>query len=298
MQKNQPKRRIEVTGVSNGFQFGIIECRYFPKPTQQRRCFELLYINKGEGLCFAGDQITQFLPGELLFFGVDTPHYLKSAKQFYAPNYPLRCGATSVKFNEGVLPSEYSSLLDCDNINHLIKSSQRGIRWHSNSINSQIVSDIESMEQLPGLERYIQLLRVLNKLGEMLAAGDGEMISTARSEESLHTYDGAYQHVIEFISHNFHRNITLDELAEHTKMNRTALCRHFRGHAGRSIFEYLLEFRLNYAKQMLQTTNLPIAEIAQSAGFNNLPNFNVQFKRSTTITPGEYRIRNYVKESL
>ncbi len=290
MQRYHPKRRSETEGVSGGFQFGIIECRYFPKPTRQKRCFELIYISKGEGLCFAGDEITQFHPGELLFFSDSTPHYLKSSKQFYDPSYPLRCGAISLKFNKGVLPFEYSSLQDCSNINRLIENSRRGIRWRSNHIDGEIVREIESMEQLPGLERYIQLLRVLNKLGEMIDLG--EMIACERSEESLHSYDGAYQQVLEYISHNFHNNITLDELAEVTSMNRTALCRHFRGHANRSIFEYLLEFRINYAKQMLITTALPIAEIAQGAGFHNLPNFNVQFKRSTGLTPGEYRCHN------
>ncbi len=292
MQRKYSKRGNEECGVRGGLQFGIIECRYFPKPTHQSKAIELIYINKGEGICFAGNSVTQFLPGELFFFSASTSHYLKSSQQFYDPNYPLRCGATYLRFNEGILPAEYSSLIDCNNISNLVKSSERGIKWKSDVVNQEIVKEIEMMEQLPGLERYIQLLRVLNRLGQMIDSG--EMISGERTEESMNSYDGAYKDVIEYLSHNFHRNITLDELADYTSMNRTALCRHFRSHAGRSIFDFLLDFRINYTKQLLSTTMLPIAEIAQSAGFNNLPNFNVQFRRIVDCTPGEYRINHRV----
>ncbi|MFI3303470.1 MAG: AraC family transcriptional regulator [Rikenellaceae bacterium] len=289
MYKHNQRKPTNYSGGQNcGFQFGIIECRYFPKPTHFINTMELIYVNKGEGICFAGDGITQFLPGELFFFGTTTSHYLRSAPQFYDPNYPLRCGATYLRFGEGALPADYASLLDCSNISLLIENAERGIRWRSKFIGKDIVDEIEKMEQMPGLDRYICLLRVLNKLGQII--DNGEMIARERSEQSLNSNDVAFKRVIGYISHNFHRNITLDELADYTDMNRTALCRHFRSHAGRSIFEFLLNFRIDFTKQQLKTTNLTISEIAQSAGFHNLPNFNVQFKRIEGCTPSEYRL--------
>lgn len=250
---------------------------------------ELVYINKGEGLCFAGDGITPFRPGELFFFCSNIPHHLKSAPQFYEPNYPLRCGSTYLQFSEGILPAAHHSLDEWRNINRLIKSAERGIKWSAKSIDKSIVKQIEMMELLHGFERMVRLFEVLNYLGQRV--DEGENIATPKSSWVRDSSDGPYREVIEYITHNFHRNITLDVLAEHTNMNRTALCRHFKSHSGRSIFDFLLEFRINYAQQLLRTTHLPIAEIAQSAGFNSLPNFNVQFKSISRCTPGEFRTK-------
>lgn len=285
---------IKDSGRNNGgFQFGTIECRYFPMPIRLYSEMELAYVNKGEGLCFSGDGITPFRPGELFFFSKNIAHHFKSAPQFYQPNYPLMCGATYLRFGIGTLPAEYRTLGDCANIHALIEAAQHGIKWSAQYIDETMVKEIEDMEQRCGLDRVVHLLKILDKLGSMVEAG--EQISTPRSDESLRSKDKAYKEVIEYISHNFNTNITLDELAKHVGMNRTALCRHFRGHANRSIFDFLLDFRINFAKQQLTTTHLSISEIAANAGFNNAPNFNVQFKRLTKCTPGEYRLRETTK---
>ncbi len=276
----------------NGFSYGMMECRYFPKRLHFHPEMELVYISKGEGLCFAGDGITQFKPGDLFFFSANISHYFKSAPQFYASNYPLKCGSIYLQFREGVLPSDYKNMPGCNSINKLIASAERGLKWSAKDVDETIISQIELMDELHGFERLIKLFEVLNRLGAQV--NRSESIASPYTAKSRHNSEGAYKVVLEFITHNFHKNITLDELAEHAGMNRTALCRHFRSRANRSIFDFLLEFRITYARQQLIATHLPISEIALEAGFNNLPNFNVQFKRLTNCTPGEYRLRGII----
>ncbi len=282
-------QREDNIASSTGFRFGITECRYFPKRLHHLPQMELVYINKGEGLCFAGDGITSFRPGELFFFSTNIPHHFKSAAQFYEPNYPLRCGSTYLLFGDGVLPSNYRSMDECANIGRLIRSAEQGLKWSVKAIDRVMIKQIEEMELLHGFERMMRLYEVLNYLGQRV--DEGETIASQKSSKARESGDKAYRDVVEYITHNFHRNITLDELADHTEMNRTALCRHFKSRADRSIFDFLLEFRIKHAQQLLLTTHQPIAEVAQGSGFNNLPNFNVQFKSISGCTPGEYRLR-------
>lgn len=291
--KQMTEDSVKSTIVGSGcsiFQFGITECRYFPKPTRPLTGLELVYINKGEGLCFSGDGIIQFRPGDLFFFSANTSHYFRSAPQFYAPNYPLKCGSTYLRFSEDILPIGYLRHFDCDNLKNLIVSARQGLKWSNKEIGESLIREIEKMELTQGFERYIHLLRILNMLGEKVP--QGVMIATEREPERRRNSDRAYNCVVDYISHNFHRNITLDELADRADMNRTALCRHFKGHANRSIFDFLLDFRINFAQHQLTTTQISISEIATSSGFNNLPNFNVQFKRLSGLTPSEYRIKS------
>lgn len=274
----------------NSVKYSTIECRYFPKPTQIEPAeIELIYINKGEGVCFAGDGLTSFHTGELFLFSGQLSHYLKSASQFYAPNYPLRCGATQIQFSQQVLPAQLTTLKECANINHLLEVAQQGIKWSARVVDRSIVERIEQMDMLNSFDRMLQLYDILNKLGQM--TDKSQEIASAALINSRHSTNNGYRRTIDYIIHNFDQPITLEELAKHIGINKTALCRQFKGHAGRSIFDFLLGLRVNYAKEQLLRTKRPIAEIAFGAGFNNLPNFNVQFKRIAGCTPGEYRLQ-------
>lgn len=274
----------------NMVKYSSIECRYFPKPVQKTpHEIELLYINKGEGICFAGDGLTTFNTGEVFLFSQHISHYLKSAPQFYLPQYPLRCGATYLQFNHDILPAELYSLKECSNMSRLIIAAQRGIKWSTQSLDASIISQIEIMEQLNGFDRMLKLYDILDKLG---AALDRALpIASESLAQSNHHNNKGYLMTIDYIIKHFDQPITLDEVAKYVNINKTALCRHFKAHAERSIFDFLLELRINYAKEQLRTTKLAISEIALGAGFNNLPNFNVQFKRLAGCTPGEYRLR-------
>lgn len=265
--------------------YGTTECRYFPKPLHHRYEIELVYINKGEGVCFAGDGMESFRAGDLFFFMAGMTHYFRSAPHFYEPSYPLRCGSTYIQFSESVLPADYQQMAGCHGVKSLIDGSVAGLKWSRGEYNNSIVECIQRMEQVSGFERLMMLYQLLDSLS-------GELSSAEKISSEVGIYasgDGAYKSVLEYIMLNFNRNITLDELAEYARMNRTALCRHFRSRVDRSIFDFLLEFRVKYAQQQLLTTKLHISQIAIEAGFNNLPNFNVQFKRLTGCTPGEYR---------
>ncbi len=271
----------------NSVKYGSIECRYFPMPTRGMPYeVELIYINRGEGICFAGDGIAPFNTGDVLLFGGHIPHYLRSAPQFYRPQFPLKCGSTYIRFNHDILPAKLYAVKECTAIGELIAAAQHGLRWSADSIDRRIVAQIEMMEQLNGFERLLQLYDLLNKMGGMLdratkIASDRVVAPQAKSKICSST--------IEYIIKNFNQHITLEELAQNAQINKTALCRHFKLHAGLSIFDFLLELRIEYAKAQLRTTKLTISEVAAEAGFNNLPNFNVQFKRLTGCTPGEYR---------
>ncbi len=279
--------------LDDGFRFGTIECRYFPKRVSANPEIELVYINKGEGICFAGDTLTSFATGDLFLFSGGVSHYFKSAPQFYDANYPLRCGSTSLQFRSGTLPSDYSIMSGCENISRVISLASSGIKWSAKDVDPRIIAKIESIEMHTGLERLMSLYTILDNLGVNLDLGT--TISSETPSQNSSSNDSAYRSVMEYITHNFHENITLDELAARAGMNRTALCRHFRARTNRSIFDFLLEFRITYARLQLLSTSLPISEISTAAGFNNLPNFNVQFKRLTGCTPGEYRLRGLVK---
>ena len=82
-------------------------------------------------------------------------------------------------------------------------------------------------------------------------------------------------------------------------MNPSALCRHFRQRAGKTLFAFLAGIRLENACRLLQETQLPVSAIAWETGFAKLSHFNRQFKALTGQTPGEYQknVRSRVRKN-
>jgi AraC-like DNA-binding protein len=91
------------------------------------------------------------------------------------------------------------------------------------------------------------------------------------------------------LDRDFRDKISLEQLAELAGLNRNYLCRAFRRYAGKTIFDYLLERRIQAAMLKLRQSNEKIISTAYECGFRDLTHFNRTFKRIAGKTPFEYR---------
>ncbi|WP_270712518.1 helix-turn-helix domain-containing protein [Phocaeicola coprophilus] len=91
-----------------------------------------------------------------------------------------------------------------------------------------------------------------------------------------------------FINKNYQNNIALEDIACNVGMNPSALCRYYKKHTGKRMFEYLTELRISYATKLLINKNINISQVAYDCGYNSLSHFNHQFKQVTGYTPSEY----------
>ena len=92
-----------------------------------------------------------------------------------------------------------------------------------------------------------------------------------------------------YISCNYKRDISIDDLAQHIGMNRSSLCTFFKHHSGKTIITYLNEHRLSVACHLLRHSALTIQQVCYESGFNDVPHFCRIFKRKFGVTPKEYR---------
>ena len=98
------------------------------------------------------------------------------------------------------------------------------------------------------------------------------------------------------LDENFDKNITIPQLARQSGINEAKLKEGFRELFGNSIHTYLLQLRLEKAKQLLLTTNLTITNITYHIGYSHVTHFTSMFKKETGITPGAWR-KKYKKDS-
>ncbi|MFR9579397.1 MAG: AraC family transcriptional regulator [Rikenellaceae bacterium] len=280
--KSVKEERV-VVGDDNSFSFRVLECKYFPMPLHFHPEMEFVYINKGDGFCFVGDGVVRFEAGDLFFFGSSLSHYFRSADVYYERGSKLTSQSTYLQFAEDILPASYTTMPGCVNINSLICRGAVGLKWSRMNLSTAIAREIDSLSECEGFERLKLLYELLNDLGRSL-----EQSITIASDQTLGV-DLAFRRVMEYVSLNFQREISLTEISDYVGMNSSALCRHFKQRMGISIFNYLLNFRINYAREQLKGSGDSISVVAYSSGFNSVSNFNVQFKKVTGVTPTGYR---------
>jgi AraC family transcriptional regulator len=83
--------------------------------------------------------------------------------------------------------------------------------------------------------------------------------------------------------------LTLESLAREAGVHAARLSRRFRSHFGLSVGQYIRRCRVNLAKEMMTSTELPLAAIAAASGFWDQSHFTVAFRRFTGMTPARYR---------
>ncbi|MEG0216116.1 MAG: helix-turn-helix transcriptional regulator, partial [Hungatella sp.] len=91
------------------------------------------------------------------------------------------------------------------------------------------------------------------------------------------------------VTHDFKEEISLDCLCQQFGVSKFHLCREFKRYIGRSVTHYLIENRLNFAKELLRNSTLSISCISEQCGINHVSHFINLFKRKEGITPAVYR---------
>ncbi|NMA85725.1 MAG: helix-turn-helix domain-containing protein [Tissierellia bacterium] len=97
------------------------------------------------------------------------------------------------------------------------------------------------------------------------------------------------QRIMEYVSKNSHKKITLKEIAEMEHLNYYYLSHFIKQKTGMSFQEYLNTIRLDKAIKMLISTDMPIIDISNNVGFSNINSFNNLFRDSYNTTPTEFR---------
>lgn len=100
---------------------------------------------------------------------------------------------------------------------------------------------------------------------------------------------------IQFITKNFNNNITLKDVADEVFLSQNYLSELFKKETGEGFYEFLSNYRVKRAKELLVTTNLKIYEVAESVGYNDSITFGRAFKKITGTTPNNFR-NNKIKQ--
>lgn len=99
---------------------------------------------------------------------------------------------------------------------------------------------------------------------------------------------------LSFIEHNFQNDISIEDIAAVCGLNRSYFGKIFRASLGKSPQEFLLNYRMVKATELLKLTQLSIADIGNAVGYPNQLHFSRAFKNIYGISPREWRNQNRI----
>ena len=144
---------------------------------------------------------------------------------------------------------------------------------------SEIACMLDRMGALA--ERELIFALFMNKLVEMCPDERIEKVGTP----SFYIQD-----VLQYVSENFEKELTSDDISRHFAVSRSKLDRDFKKFTGNTVHTFIEVCRINQAKYSLQFNDgMSVGEIAAACGFENENYFFPFFKKAVGMTPAEYR---------
>lgn len=103
---------------------------------------------------------------------------------------------------------------------------------------------------------------------------------------------------LSFVEQNFQNDITVEDISTFCNLNRSYFGKIFRDAVGTNPQDFLINYRMSKAAELLKLTELPIRDISNAVGYPNQLHFSRAFKNVYTISPRQYRIDNKIHFSL
>jgi len=94
---------------------------------------------------------------------------------------------------------------------------------------------------------------------------------------------------LEYINDNYSRGIGVTEIADHVGITRSHLNHLFQQELNISIQNYLMDFRMYKAANLLVSSSMPVKEVSVSVGYRDQLVFSKAFKKKFGMSPTSYR---------
>lgn len=249
--------------------------------------YEIVFVSNGKGKRQIGDHVSYYDNGDLIFLGPNIPH-LGFAQELYEAHVEV-----VVQMRGDFLGREFMEKPEMADVKQLFERSFTGLVYHGHT-RWEVGQILQNMVHMDNFFRLVELLKVLQ-----IMARSTECNSLNINHLSVEVKPNDLQRmkqIFEFVQENFSRQFAQEEIAAVVNMTTPAFCRFFKKLNHKTFTEFLNDYRVAHARNLLAGEHLSIGDVSFESGFNNISHFNKQFKQVTGVTPTQYRrnLRNFV----
>ena len=239
-------------------------------PVHANRGHELLYVMRGSGVVYVNTFATRVRAGDLLFVSPLTSHGFALEKGSAA----LLTGA-----DEGNA-LEFSEYAKGVGLRHLVVHGVRRNRRLHQALTYMAEHPQHMREGIHIADQLSTIFDCIVDIVETWGYACPNPTLTRMDEIGRTAYMGS-----------IHGTATVAQVAREVGMSPTHLSRTFKRLFGVTFPQYTAIAQVNGARRLLTQTDLPVAEVSSTCGFQTIRSFNRQFREIAGMTPTEYRER-------
>jgi AraC-like DNA-binding protein len=251
----------------------------------RHKFFEMVYVKKGGGEFEISGEVVSIGSNDILIIKPDELHKLTVKSR-------TGCEFIVLSFKFKNMESKGFSKISLDNFLDFVKGNSSGPYFklkvsQKNEIIivlNKILTEMENkdigsdfLNRLYVLELFVLISRVLK----------------SEWENSIKTESGKLKELIDasvnYINQNFDRELSVTDISKFIFLSPSYFTKVFKEHMGISPHNYLLEIRIERAKEMIVNTENKICDIALNVGFSNQQRFNEMFKKKVGMAPLKYK---------
>lgn len=246
-------------------------------------------------------ELTLFLSGEMEYQVNDRIYHMKAGDGLFCNANALHTGRMihghdchyfSITFLPRLISGFEDSLIYTRFLEPVLTSARlssvsfsAAVSWEEEEL--RFLKQILLLSRHPSPVYEMEIQRTLSSFWQLLFLNQSTALQpaareTIRDTERLRT-------ILEYLHTHYQEKITLETLARQVSISRSECCRFFRNHMKISLFDYLLDYRVEKSLPLLRETDLSITQIAGQTGFGSSAYYAKVFKNEMGISPSQYR---------
>lgn len=255
-----------------------------PSPFHNHTFFELVYVYKGSCINISPETETYMQEKDLLFMTPDTLHYLKVPDESIIINFLI----TKDVFQRSIFSLMSNNVLSTFVISYFYQL-QKSVDFLilNRSDDSPIYSILHRLIQeyyqpQPGYEKVLEvgLIEVFLYMSRILSSQfTSGLLPTSQFLSSIILY-----------IHKNYSTVTLKEVAYTFNYTEKYIAKRIKKELHTNFSDLIKDIRMNHAAQYLSNTTMPVEQVAQMVGYQNMTYFYTIFRNKFQMSPKEYRM--------
>lgn len=253
----------------------------FDFPVHYHPEYEINFIHNGKGVKrIVGDHVEEIGEYELVLIG---PNLYHGWELHQCKNKQIH--EITIQFHNDLFHDTLLSRRIMNPIRDMFLRSNHGILF-STKTTQDLASRLVKISKLDGIDYFLEIISILY---DMANSRNQRLLSTYTVDYDTFEEFDKMKLVYEYVQKRFSEKLTLDEVAAAANMSTISFNRFIKKRTGKTFVDYVNNIRIGYAARWLAEKDLSISEIAFRSGFNNIANFNRNFKTIKNCTPSQYR---------
>lgn len=234
---------------------------------------ELLFLNESQVIS----------EGEGIFINSNTLHQIN----------PMTEDSVTITlvFNPILISGHNLSSIDKNYVLPIINSENiKFLALNKEGKTKDMISKLTNIYEIYRKKEFAYELEIKSLLCSLWMDLGSILLNDMEPEAKIVSYDEKrIKTILEYMHKNYHNKLSLSDIADSVYISKSECCRIFKKYLKMTPFEYLMQYRVIKASDILESSNNSISDIASSVGFNDSSYFSKTFKRFMNISPKDYR---------